>query len=173
MNQFNSQFTHSLNKFTSTQIQRYIYTFQLKYSKRFQFYRYNFNALIVTALGQQPLAQTWKKASPSEIRTMQGKRTVFSAHSCWCALIVLTCNIPSPWWCATHSHLAVGNIRYTVTLVTCKVHLYDTQCSNLIWYLWCLIMLYYPPISWAIQGCHFRFLFVLLYVVAVATAVIG
>jgi len=27
----------------------------VKYSKRFQFYRYNFNALIVTALGQQPL----------------------------------------------------------------------------------------------------------------------
>ena len=37
---------------------------------------------IVTALSRQPLAQTGINASPSEMGTMQGKRTVFSTRLC-------------------------------------------------------------------------------------------
>ena len=37
--------------------------------------------VIVMALSQQLLAQTWKKASPPEMEAMQNERTVFSTHS--------------------------------------------------------------------------------------------
>ena len=66
---FNSQFTHSLNKITSIQIQ-----IQVEYSKRFQFYRYNPNALMIDSVTKKRTYNVPKKKVEKLLKCQTGLR---------------------------------------------------------------------------------------------------